>query len=100
MHNLIQFYCYITTTFTQSVPLHLSVTVCGNPDIPNNSRLVVQDYYYSNLSAVVCDVGYAVSSGDAIRLCNSSGLWNGTKAVCSRRCLLNCLKYILRTEYD
>ncbi|XP_076100913.1 uncharacterized protein LOC143070547 [Mytilus galloprovincialis] len=60
-----------------------TLVVCGNPDKPNNSRLVVQDYYYSNLSAVVCDVGYAVSSGDAIRLCNSSGLWNGTKAVCS-----------------
>ncbi|CAC5376768.1 CSMD [Mytilus coruscus] len=61
----------------------LPVIECGNPDIPNNSRVVVQDYYYSNLSAVVCDVGYAVSSGDAIRRCTSSGFWNGTKPVCS-----------------
>ena len=63
----------------------ISVIECGNPDVPNYARVVVQDHYYTNLSAVVCDVGYAVSSGDAIRQCNASGLWDGKPPICSRK---------------
>ena len=52
---------------------------------PSNGNVTHNpDTLYQAQATYTCHDGYNMSSGDRIRMCNSSGLWQGQEAVCSR----------------
>ena len=44
---------------------------------------------YEDICTATCDSGY-VLTGDAMRTCQSDGIFNGTEAMCSRGKLYTC----------
>ena len=47
---------------------------------------------YEDTCTATCDTGYMLT-GDAMRTCQSDGMFNGTEAMCNRGKLCACLIY-------
>ena len=61
------------------------VVTCSEPaSVPDSSRSEEPPYYYSDDLTYTCDLGFELSSGDAIRTCTASGTWSGAAPTCSR----------------
>ena len=49
---------------------------------------------YEDTCTATCDTGYMLT-GDAMRTCQSDGMFNGTEATCNRGKLCGCLNYTI-----
>ena len=75
---------------------HCNVVSCPMPPIMNGmidcslgDDVVLS---YEDTCTATCDTGYMLI-GDAMRTCQSDGMFNGTEAMCSRGKLCACLIY-------
>ena len=80
-------YCchYIITSNSILISPSLVVTCAEPASVPDSSRSQEPPYYYHDDLTYTCDLGYELSSGDAIRNCTAGGTWSGTAPTCSRR---------------
>ena len=40
----------------------------------------------NNTATAQCSIGFEVSSGDRVRVCQNNNTWSGEDAVCSSKC--------------
>lgn len=40
---------------------------------------------YDETAIYMCDVGYYMSSGDVVRTCRASGVWDGVEPICIQK---------------
>lgn len=67
--------------FLQKVLL-FAVRKCTHFANVTNGFVYYQGLEYLNHAVTVCDPGYALSSGDAMRICDANGYWTGNVPVC------------------
>ena len=85
MFNL---YCVINSNHFPAVP-------CSMPTNPMNGMIncsLGDDgvLSYEDSCTATCDTGY-ILTGDAMRTCQSDGIFNGTEAMCNRGKLCACV---------
>ena len=61
-------------------------SVLSNPNNGMISCLLGDDGVpsYEDICIVTCNTGYEIQAGNAMRSCQSNGIFNGTEATCSR----------------
>ena len=68
---------------------HFHLVFCPPLTDPTNGQITcsVGDdgaLSYEDTCTTVCNTGYEVQSGNAMRTCQSNGMWSGTDSQCSR----------------
>ena len=59
---------------------------CGNPeDVPHSNR--TGGVLFGDMVTYTCHPGYHISSGNASRTCQASGIWTGDSPICSSETL-------------
>ena len=60
-----------------------TVVDCGALQDPKNGMVTVSDTVFNSMATYSCNTGYSLM-GDAMRMCQSSGLWSGSETACER----------------
>ena len=55
---------------------------CPEPVSVNNAVVTGTNYTYEGQLTYTCNVGYAVTTGDLVRECQTDGTWSGDPPVC------------------
>lgn len=77
----LQIECTEFGTWNDTVPT-CDIRKCIHFGNVTNGFVYYQGLEYLNHAVTVCDPGYALSSGDAMRMCDANGYWTGNVPVC------------------
>ena len=67
----------------------LAVVDCGLLLHPLNGMRIGDDTVYNSTVEFVCNVGYNLSSGSALRTCLANGLWSGQEPQCTSKLIVS-----------